>query len=140
MMGSTIAALALMTSVQTAAEPQWVTGLIQDRDPAAAFLSWDFSSVILRATCREGDVLITYYGDGEVPHDAPRTALIVDDASFEMRRVGPAEYVLDRTGVTALRAGEWVEFDAPNEMDEAWYLGRARALKKLAMTCSGAAE
>jgi hypothetical protein len=136
MSGALFAALTLIGS-QATEEPQWVTGRIQDRDPVAAFLSWDFSSVILRATCRDGATVITYYGDGVTPRDAPETTLIVDEASFEMRRVGPAEYEIEPQGLAALRSGEWVEFDAPNEMGEAWYLGRANALKALAASCAG---
>ncbi|MGV3579668.1 hypothetical protein [Brevundimonas sp.] len=130
------ATLALLVGSQSSEEPQWISGRIQDRDPVAAFLSWDFSSVILRATCHGEAIVITYYGDGVTPHDAPQTILIVDEASFDTRRVGPAAYEIDPAGVAALRSGEWVEFDAPNEMGEAWYLGRADALKRLAATCS----
>ncbi|GAA0211934.1 hypothetical protein QOZ96_002396 [Brevundimonas nasdae] len=132
-----IALLALVAAMQAGNEPQWVTGRIQDRDPVASFLSWDFSSVILRATCRNHEVAIDYYGDDVVPRDAPKTTLFVDGDAFEMRRTGVAEYVIDEAGVAALQRGQWVEFDAPNEMDEPWHLGEAHALKTLAATCLG---
>lgn len=133
-----IALLALMAAVQAGNEPQWVTGRIQDRDPVASFLTWDFSSVILRATCRNREVIVDYYGDDVVPRDASKTSLFIDGAAFEMRRTGVAEYAIDAAGIAALQRGQWVEFDAPNEMDEPWHLGEARALKTLAATCSGA--
>jgi hypothetical protein len=133
-----ITILALGAAMQAVTDAQWATGRIQDRDPVASFLSWDYSSVILRAGCRGQEVVITYYGDQVVPHDPPETVLIVDDAVFKMRRTGPAEYVLDADGVAGLQQGRWVEFDAPNEMGEPWYLGEAHALKNLAAVCSGA--
>ena len=132
-----IALLALMTAMQAGNEAQWVTGRIQDRDPVASFLTWDFSSVILRATCKNGEVIVDYYGDNVVPRDAAKTALFVDGSAFEMRRTGVAEYAIDAAGIAALQGGQQVEFDASNEMDEPWHLGQARALKTLAATCSG---
>ncbi|GAW40265.1 hypothetical protein SH203_00662 [Brevundimonas sp. SH203] len=132
-----MALLALLATTPAASEPQWVTARIQDRDAVASFLSWDYSSVILRATCRNQDVVIDYYGDDVVPRDAPKATLYVDGAAFDMRRVGVAQYVLGASGITALRRGQSVEFDAPNEMGEPWRLGEAAALKTLAATCSG---
>ncbi|WP_292224408.1 hypothetical protein [Brevundimonas sp.] len=129
--------IALLAAAQVGNEPQWITGRIQDRDPVASFLTWDFSSVILRATCRNREVIIDYYGDDVVPRDAPKTTLFVDGAAFEMRRTDVAQYLMDATGIAALQRGMAVEFDAPNEMDEPWYLGEARPLKTLAAICSG---
>ncbi|WP_269513456.1 hypothetical protein [Brevundimonas subvibrioides] len=140
MSAALFAALALLASPQSVDEPQWISGLILDRDPVAAFLSWDFSSVILRASCREETSVITYYGGGLVRDDTAKTALIVDGVSFEMRHIGPAEYEIDEVGLAALGGGEWIELDAPNEMGEPWHLGRASALKSLVASCRNHAQ
>jgi len=109
--------------------------------PAALFLSWDYSAVLFRATCDQGDLVMDYFGDGEVAvTEAPPMSLYgrstvtlrtrVVDGRLE-GRVKVTDAVLQ-----ALEVSHELQIDAPNEMSEPWYVGQAKPLLALARRCS----
>lgn len=128
-------------------EDQWLFHL-PDRagsfEPAAVFLSWDYSAVIFRATCDHAtqELVLRFFGDTVTPPTASTPPLSISSAKHEVTlatrldgmdmvgrlKVGPdLNQILDDPSHLAI--------DAPNEMDEPFYVGHAEALRRLAALC-----
>ncbi|MET4684625.1 hypothetical protein [Brevundimonas faecalis] len=120
---------------------QWLARDVSGEGPIASFLSWNYSNVITRAHCANGQVTLQYFytfPEAPSPAEAP-LALLIDGASH---RLAPSVddmdrqvYTLSSQGKAALRRARNVDLDAPNEADEPWYLGQAAALVDLAKRC-----
>jgi hypothetical protein len=130
--------------------------------PSAIFLSWNYSSVILRAECTgdeygnagkagSGSITLRYYPSPPVisydengmykdqpfdPFSFSRGELNTEFAAT----VGP-QAVVGHIDVTPkllkiLKPGEQpLEIEATNEMEEPWYVGQAEPLYRLALAC-----
>lgn len=132
-------AMMIAALVQAGDEPQWTLGRMRNGEPVAAFLSWDYSSVIIRARCAGGRAVLDYYGGGDSADEDHETALIVDEGRHPLEREADGRgFVLSAMAVQALASGHWVGLDAPNDMGEPWHLHRAFALRELAFLCQSA--
>jgi hypothetical protein len=129
-----------------AREGQWLhRELLGDgtRQPTAIFLSWDYSSVIFTVTCdpKANEVVIRYYLDAEwEATSVPQIVLSSPEQSVSLKTTRQANALEGRTRMTpALRAlltgRADLEIDAPNEMDEPYYVGHAKPLRKVALAC-----
>ena len=126
--------------------PQWIYRDIDGAEQAAAvFLSWDYRSVIVRATCEEGGRLRIEYFSGVSSVAAEPMTLIVDERATPMDTTldtaGERPALVGRAPATAelafaLRHAVDVQLDAPNEMNEPWYLGRAEPLARIVSQCA----
>lgn len=109
--------------------------------PTALFLSWDYSAVLFRATCDQGDLVLDYFGDGEVALGEATPMRLYGQSTVTLRtrlvdgrlegRVKVSQAVL-----LALEAPYELQIDAPNAMDEPWHVGQAKPLLALARHCS----
>ena len=132
-------AIMIAALLQAGDEPQWTLGRTRTGEPVAAFLSWDYSSVILRARCAGNRTVIDYHGGGDDVGQGHDVALVVDEGRYSLTREANGRgFVLSDTALQALASGHWVGLDAPNEMEEPWHLGRAFALRELAILCGSA--
>ncbi len=108
--------------------------------PTAIFLSWSYRAVLFRATCDRPthEIALEYFGDGEIPLTASdklgirgtETAILATrlvDGVLEGR--GNADLLL------AISGSDNLEIDAPHEMGEPWYVGRAEPLRRLMKLC-----
>ena len=129
-----------------ARERQWVyRPVLGDgrHQPTAAFLSWDYSEVIFTASCdrRTGYIVLHYYLRPE--WDATgvrRIELTSGERSVELPVARGGHMLEGRTRLTPplralLAANEDIEIDAPNDMGEPWYVGRAAPLRRVALGC-----
>jgi len=147
------ALLALPTTATADSDQQWVLREVLgsgDKRPTAIFLSWDYSSVVFRATCdpQMGELVLEYFGDGAVSlESAHRLALGVSGAPAHIRfrtrylRHDRSSGRLEgRVSVTPgllrlLAHPQGIDIHAPNEMDEGWHVGRAEPLRRVAESC-----
>ena len=166
-----IAALALF-SAPALADPvgdrdlQWI---FRDKQgdgtasPAAIFLSWNYSGVIMKAECSadefgnsgkagNGGMTLFYYPDPVVVRpdeygqyaDAPFSPYVLTRGKQSLQF--PAK--VSRSGISGSiaitpqllailkPATNELEIEATNEMDEPWYVGQAEPLYRLALTCA----
>lgn len=138
-----ISALSLLhvAPIADAKDDQWLYRDLSGEGPVASFLSWNYSTVITRAHCANGQVALEYFHDAsESPTLAERPpTLLIDEVAFKLTpstdRRSRQVYTLSADGKAALRRARNVDLDAPNEMDEPWYMGRAGALVQLAERC-----
>lgn len=145
------ALLALPTEATAARDNQWVLREVLgsgEKRLTAIFLDWDYTSVLFRGTCDQetGELVLDYFGAVRLtpadqlslgPFDSPedtqlRTRLVRtyrSSGSLEGRvRVTPALMRL-------LAHPHGIDIHAPNEMDEAWHVGRAEPLRRVAENC-----
>ncbi|MBX3480474.1 MAG: hypothetical protein KF842_08735 [Caulobacter sp.] len=132
------------TPAFAAREDQWVAREEMGdggAGPVALFLTWDYSKVLFRATCDKGELVLDYFGDGEValiegiPIRIYGQSIVtlptqLVDGRLE-GRVKVTEAVLQ-----ALAVPHEMQIDASNAMGEPWYVGQAKPLLALARRCS----
>jgi len=146
-LAAVLAALSVAAASPAAAgrEDQWIfRGQHGDgtSKPSAVFLGWDYSRVLFRATCepRRRELVVDYYGDGEVPLSAGETVTLRKSSSVRLRTRVVAGRLEGRTKITGelqrmLSEPTDLEIDAPNATGEPWYVGVAEPLARLANSC-----
>ena len=109
---------------------------------SAVFLSWDYSVVLFRATCDHArhELVLDYYGDGELPLSADMGLAVSGSsrAQFRTRLIDgrlEGRMNVNRATLRAFSGSRDLEIDAPNEMGEPWYVGKAAPLRRLARLC-----
>lgn len=128
-------------------EDQWLFHLPHqagDYQPAAVFLSWDYSAVIFRATCDHAtqELVLQFFGDLATPPTSSTPPLSISSARFEVTLATR----LDGTNMIGrIKAGpelnqvltdpSHLAIDAPSEMDEPFNVGYAGSLRRLAWLC-----
>ncbi len=138
-----LSALSLMqaTSAADRRDDQWISREVSGEGTVASFLSWNYTSVIARAHCDDGRMTFQYFYDAP---DSPTLTerpptLLVDDVPYQLApsidRMSRQVYTLSPAGTVALTNAGNVDLEAPNEMDEPWYMGPAAALVRLAGNC-----
>ena len=140
------AALALAAAGPNDRSEQWIYRDVGGSvGPVATFLSWDYSTVILRAFCDAGRVAIDY-----APPEAlrmtgslPSLVLLTDEAEFRLEVEwlpdGRLRGSIDPSPrlVSELTRGSELMLDAPSETEEPWYLGNPEALARVSADCAG---
>jgi hypothetical protein len=135
-------------------ESQWVYAPDAPDGPAAIFLDWTYSNVLLRIHCDKtaGELVFvapdsTQYG---LPHHMNLS--VDDERPIEMKvkplgangEGGPTSTAhralvgrlkLTRKLSASIAGASFVDVGAPNDMDEAWHQGRAAPLRRVAKTC-----
>lgn len=109
----------------------------------AVFLTWDYSAVLFRATCdaARGELVLRYYGDGEVPLTAQDALALRRTLSLPLVTEFANGYLEGRAKLSdellsMLSSGSVeLEIDAPNAMETPWYVGNAAALFRVAQSC-----
>ena len=135
------AALTLTAAPADERSAQWVTHDISGEGAVASFLNWNFTGVITRAHCADGQVTFQYFYDfpGSPAPGQRALTLTVDGADYRLTpsvdEMDRQVYTLSSDGKAALRQARNVDLDAPNEADEPWYLGQSAALVNLARRC-----
>ena len=111
--------------------------------PIATFRDWTFRHIVFTAACdrRRHELVLTYFGDGATPLKAADRLEIVAGPIFTLkthlvggRLVGDLP-LTPRTRAALTRLGD-LEFVAPNEMGEPWYVGEAKAFKRVVAGCA----
>lgn len=127
-------------------EAQWLyrekLGNGEER-PTAVFLSWDYSAVVLSATCdrRTGELVLR--SEIETGPDAPAAeSLEISSGSLTvvLRTTERDGYFEGRTLLTdelssIFRSVGDLEVFVPTEMGEPFYVGQAEPLRRLGLTC-----
>ncbi len=111
--------------------------------PTAIFLSSDYSAVIFTITCdrSSGELVVRNpLQPEEEPPESFSIKIASDVGTVPLRTVLHDRVLEGRTTITSdlveiLRAEGDLEIDAPNEMDEPLYVGRAEPLRRLALSC-----
>ncbi|WP_313575806.1 hypothetical protein [Brevundimonas sp.] len=135
------AALTLTAASADERSAQWVTHDVSGEGPVASFLNWNFTSVITRAHCADGRVAFQYFYDfpGSPGPGERVLAVTIDNTDYALTPsvddMDRQVYTLSPEGQAALKQARNVDFHAPNEADEPWYLGRSAALTALARRC-----
>jgi hypothetical protein len=118
---------------------EWGHGRV---DPTAIFLSWDYSSVVFRATCDTArkELVLVYFGDEETTLSAGEPMAIRGSRTVELQTRLIDGRLEGRVKVTPDTLRAWsgsaqLEIDAPNAMGEPWYVGQAGPLRRLARLC-----
>ncbi len=141
-----------------AAEPsvaqQWLYVAETPNGPAAIFLDWTYSGVILRIHCDKaaGELVfiapdVTQNGppydmDLSVDDERPikmRVNLFIPDGAENVVSTAPRAVVgrlklTPRLLASIARAVD-IDIGAPNDMDEAWHVGRAEPFRRVARSC-----
>lgn len=143
-------------------DDQWLyrDSIYDSGPPVAVFLSWNYSSVILRAYCdpKTRELVIEYEPDASPDDPVEPITLFLDDREFPMptRWVGLEnadmprpersrwKYLEARLPVTNQLLAAWppkneVDIWTPSDMDEAWYVGRAEPLERVIRQCASEA-
>ena len=135
------AALTLTATPVDEKSAQWVAHDVSGEGPVASFLSWNFTSVITRAHCADGRVAFQYFYDfpGSAIPSERVLAVTIDNTDYSLTHsvdeMDRQVYTLSPEGQAALKQARNVDFHAPNEADEPWYLGQSPALVTLARRC-----
>jgi hypothetical protein len=133
----------LSTPAAADRDDQWIfrqtLGSGSDK-PTAIFLSWEYSAVLFRATCDRSthDIVLEYFGDGAIPLAASDKLGIygTEAAMLDTQLInGVLEGRVSADLFLAISGVAELEIDAPNEMGEPWYVGRAEPLRRLARLC-----
>lgn len=111
--------------------------------PTVVFLSWDYSSVILTATCDLKSFELVVRNPLQADDKLPElfTIKIASQAGVVSFRTVRHDHVLEgRTKITrdvvaVLNAKGDLEIDLPNEMGEPIYAGQAEPLRRLVQMC-----
>lgn len=121
--------------------------------PTAIFLSWNYSSVIFRASCENGrgSFDLQYYPDDSVGERGPNNMLVASSFQpIKFERQGKsrsAKIRVDGDAVTAnfviedallnilAPGGEELLIMAENVEGDPWYVGKATPLYQLAKAC-----
>jgi hypothetical protein len=130
----------------TAREQQWLfrEALGEGTQmPTAVFLSWDYSRVILTATCDLKSTELVVRNHLQADDKLPElfTIKIASQAGIVSLRTVRHDRVLEgRTKITSdvvavLSARGDLEIDLPNEMGEPIYVGQAEPLRRLVQMC-----
>lgn len=138
-----LSAMTLLSATMIEAEDrsdQWLLRDVSGEGPVAAFLSWNYASVIARAHCAGGRVVLQYFPDtGAAGSEVRPLSLIIDASTFPLvpsvDSMSREVHTLGAEGGRALRNARNIDLDAPNEMGEPWYMGHAPALVELARSC-----
>ena len=150
-MFATVVSLAIAASLPAsspiaAREGQWVQRQVLGdgtRQPTAVFLSWDYSTVIFTVTCdrpRKEVVLRHYLDAGVEPPSVPQIIFRSGRRTVAFKTTREGNVVIARALMTAplhalLTGRGELEIDAPNEMNEPYYVGFGRPLRNVALAC-----
>lgn len=112
-------------------------------EATAVFLSWNYEAVIFTATCdrNRNELVLRYHLEPEWEvTGAQQIYLASGEQSVALTTTHHGRVLEARTQLTPeLRAlltrGDEMEIDAPNDMGEPWYVGRAESLRKVALSC-----
>ena len=141
-----VACLPLLTSAiahtapTDAREQQWKTITpVGQHSPTAVFLSWDGSEVVFTVRCDSStkEIVIRYTLQASAPFD-PAYPIAIGDVAFRTTKTG--EVLEGRSQLTshlksALNSHSEIQIQAPNDMDEPWYVGIAGPLRRVALAC-----
>jgi hypothetical protein len=131
------------TTPTIADDDQWIfrqtLGSGNDK-PTAIFLSWDYGTVLFRATCDRSthELVPEYFGDGAIPLTASDDLGIhgTGTAMLSTQLVnGALRGEINADLLLAVFDADNLEIDAPNEMGEPWHVGRAEPLRRLTRLC-----
>ncbi len=107
----------------------------------AAFLSSDYSAVIFTATCdaKAREVVLRYFPPPGLPKEGWAQAVLrVGDVplttNYDSQAIEGRSRLSPRLIAALTRPGE-LTIDAPNDMDEPWYVGEAASFRALALAC-----
>lgn len=111
--------------------------------PTAVFLSWDYSSVILTATCdlKSSELVVRnpLQADDKLPElftiKIASQAGVVSLRTVRHDRVLEGRTKITRDVVAVLNAKGDLEIDLPNEMGEPIHVGQAEPLRRLVQMC-----
>ena len=130
---------------EAAREQQW---LYRERlgsgetEPTAVFLSWNYDSVIFRATCdrQTAELVLSYRLEQRWQLEVQEPLEISSQAgAVRLRTVRRGDTLEGRVTASRLdrimRSPGELELLAPNEMGEPWYVGRAEPLRRLTAGC-----
>lgn len=138
---------------ESAREGQWVYRDVRGDGNIghfAMFLSWDYSTVLFRASCDQGQLVLDYYGGNgaDEPDLRPITltrAEARDERSAKSVSVKgkpgayTARYTVDGTLLNVLKpTNSEIMIDAPmakDDLAEPWYVGDAEPLYRVAQAC-----
>ena len=121
--------------------------------PTAIFLSWNYGSVIFRASCEDfkGSIKLQYFPEPEIGKRGPDGKLL--DESFPPIMIKRGEETIfsqawvedgivesrfmtdDRLSIILEATEGELEIIADNAMGDPWYVGRAEPLLQLAKAC-----
>lgn len=135
-----------LKDIAAAREQQWIyRELLGDGKPApiAVFLSWDYSAVIFTVTCDRSSGELIVRNPLQPENEVPKTFTIkiASESGAVSLQTTQSNGVLEgRTKITndliaVLGAKGDLEIDAPNEMGEPIYVGRAGPLRRMAFSC-----
>lgn len=141
-----VVSLPLLTSAIAHAVPtdgreqQWKTITpVGQHSPTAIFLSWDGTEVVFTARCDSSskEIVIRYNLQANAPFD-PARPLAIGDVDFRTTKTG--EVLEGRSRLTSplkrvLNSRSEIQIQAPNDMDEPWYVGIAEPLRRVALAC-----
>lgn len=121
-------------------DAQWSFAQRADGRAVATFRSWDNKTVVFTITCdrRTKDIVLQYALDAAGYPVRGKPTLRVGEAAFKTNRRG--DHLEGRSRLTRqlrnmLVSMHDVEVDAPNEIGEPWYVGRASPFRKVALAC-----
>lgn len=135
-------------------ERQWLYVAETPNGPAAIFLDWTYSAVILRIHCDKVAGELVFIAP-DVTQDGPPYVmdLSVDDERPIKMRVEPfapdgqgnvvstaSRAVVGRLKLTrqlqaSIARAIDIDIEAPNDMDEAWHVGRAEPFRRVVRSC-----
>lgn len=147
-------ALSIVSPACAGREDQWVfreTLGDGQREPTAVFMDWSYSAVLFRASCdpASGEFVLRYFGDRALMKSGDllglRRGWTSETVSLATRLVVEEEraWLEGRLRITPdvrrrLAGSDEFQIDAPNEMDEAWYVGQAKPLFGVMERCASA--
>jgi hypothetical protein len=140
------ASSAAHASPEGARQDQWVfrERLGDDsKGPVAAFMSWNYSALLFRATCDTArrELILDYFGDGEVRLRSGQVLSLGRAGGWVKLATKLVEGRLEgRTAITpklirVLSSPQELDIAAPNAMDEAWHVGTTTTLARLVHEC-----